>query len=159
MFADPLVRVMVDFLTEIGINTVAASALTATVFPGLDIQHGAVLIDETRLVHVGDIFHEAGHLAVTHPRLRLAPRLNPTGGEELAALAWSYAAASHLGLEPAVVFYPESYHDFGNELVANFAAQVYVGLPLLQTFGMTLEPKKAIAENAEPFPHMLRWLR
>ena len=150
---------MQTFLDGIGIRLIAASSLVPAVFPGMDIQHGCVLLDESRAVHVGDILHEAGHIALTEPSNRQAFRLAPSGGEELAALAWSYAAAVHLGLDPALVFYPESYHDLGNQLIENFAQQNYIGIPLLQKFGMTLDARKAAERGGTPYPHMLRWLR
>jgi hypothetical protein len=158
-FDDPLVRKLATFVSEIGIRTIAASSASSTLFPGLDIQCGAVLIDESRLVHPGDILHEAGHLAVTEPQFRNAARLNPTGGQELSALAWSYAAAMHLGLDAGVVFYPESYHDTGDSLVEQFASGRYIGVPLLQTYGMSAEPHRAAQAGIPPFPHMTRWLR
>ena len=159
MFSDELVRTLAGFLSNIGIRAVAASSLEKTVFPGLDIQHGCVLIDESRLVYPGDILHEAGHLAVTTPGERQSARLNPGGGEELSALAWSYAAALHLGLDPATVFYPASYQGLGGELIRSFGEGKFIGVPLLQYFGMTVEPKKVRDAAMRPFPHMLRWLR
>ena len=159
MFEGELVKHLVDFLAEIGISAIPASSISPTLFPGLDIQRGAVLIDETRLVNPGDILHEAGHIAVTAPSARYELRVQPTGGQEVAALAWSYAAALHLGLPPSVVFYPASYHDFGNELVGNFADGRYIGVPLLQTYGMTLDRQRAERAGASPYPHMLKWLR
>jgi hypothetical protein len=69
--------------------------------------------------------NEAGHIAMTDPGKRTALRLTPTGGEELSAMAWSYAA----------------------------------GLPLMQKFGMMIEPRNAAARGATPYAHMLRWLR
>jgi len=159
MFRDALVQLMTTFLGEVGIAAVAASSTSPTLFPGLDIQHGAVLIDETRLEHPGDVLHEAGHLAVTELRLRGSFRLEPTGGQELAAMAWSYAAAMHLRLAADVVLYPSSYHGLGDELVEAFRDGRYVGTPLLQAFGMTVEPRHAAARDVPPFPHMIRWLR
>jgi hypothetical protein len=158
-FEDPLVLQLAAFISAIGIPAIAASSSAPTLFPGLDIQGGAVLIDESRLIHPGDILHEAGHLAVTEPHLRSAPRLNPSGGQELAALAWSYAAAMHLGLDARVVFYPESYHDTGDALVEQFASGRYIGVPLLQTYGMSAEPHRAAQAGRPPYPQMTRWLR
>jgi hypothetical protein len=34
-----------------------------------------------------------------------------------------------------------------------------MGVPLLQRFGMSVEPSNAAARGVEPFPHMLRWVR
>jgi hypothetical protein len=96
---------------------------------------------------------------VSHPNVRGAERLDPSGGEELAALAWSYAAAIHLQLDPAIVFYPASYHGSGDALIESFGEGRYTGVPLLQVFGMTAEPRHADARRLPPFPRMARWLR
>jgi len=114
VFSSPLIRTLADFVKSIGIDVHAASSLLPANFPGLDIQHGAILVDETRVVYPGDILHEAGHIALSAPSVRPALRLNPTGGEELAALGWSYAATVHLGLDSSLVFYPSSYQGFGD---------------------------------------------
>jgi hypothetical protein len=159
VFANPLIARMAEFLGSIGIAVVPASSLLPANFPGLDIQHGRVLVDETRVVHAGDVLHEAGHIAMAEPSRRNGLRIEPTGGEELATLAWSFAAAHHLGLGAEVVFYPESYANFGDGLGENFAMGNYIGLPLMQRFGMTVEPRGAAARGVAPFPHMLRWLR
>ena len=148
MFSDPLVRTMADFVRGVGIDVLAASSVAPTQFPGLDIQYGAVLVDETRLIHPGDLLHEAGHIAVTDPAQRRAPRVDPTGGEELSTLAWAYAAAVHLGIDPAIVFYPGSYQNFAESILEGFAEGRYIGVPLLQRWGM-----------CDHFPQMRRWLR
>jgi hypothetical protein len=91
--------------------------------------------------------------------VRNAPKLSPTGGEEVATLAWSYAATVHLGLDAGLVFYPGSYQGWDTSLVENFAEGRYIGVPLLQRFGMTIEPRIAAERGIAPFPHMLRWVR
>jgi hypothetical protein len=144
---------------SVGIDVRAATLDAKTLFPGLDIRHGAVLVDETRLVHPGNILHEAGHIAVTDPAVRNAETLSPTGGEELATLAWSYGAALHLGFGAELVFYPGAYQGWDTSLIENFAAGRYIGVPLLQRFGMALDPKMASQSGVDPFPHMLRWVR
>jgi hypothetical protein len=159
VFTDPTIVTLTNFVRGVGIECLAASALGPTQFPGLAIQNGCVLIDETRVIFPGDILHEAGHIAVTEPSLRNAPTVSPSGGLELAALAWSYAATLHLGLDATLVFYPGSYQNMAESLVENFAEGRYIGLPLLQLYGMTVEPRNAAARQLPPFPHMLRWLR
>src|SRR4051794_5948172 len=99
MFADPLPGKLAAFVRGVGLAVKPAVLAEPTLFPGLDIRSGAVLVDESRLRQPGDILHEAGHIAVTDPAKRMDERLSPTGGEELSALAWSYAATRHLGLE------------------------------------------------------------
>ena len=106
MFANPVTERMAAFVRGIGIEVRAEQLADATFLPGLDIRHGAVVVDEERLSYPGDLLHEAGHIAVAPPEQRAEPALAPSGGDELATLAWSYAAARHLGLDAGVVFHP-----------------------------------------------------
>jgi hypothetical protein len=159
IFANPLTERLVAFVRGIGIDVRTATLPDKTFLPGLDIRHGAILVDEERLSNPGDILHEAGHLAVSDPAERNAPVLSPDGGDELTSIAWSYAALSHLELDPAIVFHDRGYKGGAAALIENFTAGNYLGVPLLQLYGMALEPKRAAANGVEPYPHMLRWLR
>ena len=159
MFTNPLTERLAAFVRGIGIDVRAATLPDKTFLPGLAIEHGAILVDEGRLVHPGDILHEAGHLAVADPAERNAPTLSPTPGDELTTIAWSYAALRHLELEPAIVFHPDGYKGGSASIVENFTQGRYFGVPLLQLYGMTVEPRFAAERGVEPYPHMLRWLR
>ena len=159
MFSDPLTEKLAGFVRGIGIDVRATILDGLTFFPGVDIQYGVILIDESRLAHPADILHEAGHIAVTEPSVRHAFRLSPNGGEEMATLAWSYAAALYLGVPVDVLFHEEQHNGNSPALIENFTAGRYVGVPLLQWFGMTVEPRHAAESGVEPFPHMLRWVR
>lgn len=159
MFSDPLVMKLVTFVRSVGIEVQACEIEWKSRFPGLDIRQAVVLVDESRLVHPGNILHEAGHIAVHDPARRSHPKFSPTKGEELATLAWSYAAAMHLGLGAELVFYPGSYMGWAASLIENFGEGRYIGVPLLQRYGMAVEPRRAEQRGVEPFPHMLRWVR
>jgi hypothetical protein len=159
IFADPLTERLVAFVRSIGIDVRAAALPEKTFLAGLDIRHGAILVDAERLAHPGDILHEAGHLAVSDPAERNAPVLSPDGGDEMTSIAWSYAALRHLELDPAIVFHDRGYKGGAAALIENFTAGNYFGVPLLQFYGMAVEPKRAAAIGVEPYPHMLRWLR
>jgi hypothetical protein len=159
VFADPMTQRLADFVVGLGIDVRQGELPDDTFLPGLDIRFGELVIDETRLAHPGDILHEAGHLAVTEPQARKAERLAPTDGEEMATLAWSWAALTHLGLEPAVVFHDAGYKGGAESLIEAFRTGANVGTPLLQYYGLTLQPRLAAERGVEPFPHMLRWLR
>jgi hypothetical protein len=159
MFSDPLVIKLATFVRSTGIEVQACSIDWKSRFPGLDIRAGAVLVDESKLIHPGNILHEAGHIAVHDPARRLHPTFSPTKGEELGALAWSYAAAVHLGLGAEVVFYPGSFAGWAAALVENFRDGRYLGVPMLQRHGMTVEPRLAAERGVEPYPHMRRWIR
>jgi hypothetical protein len=152
---DPLAARIVSFLVEIGIAVREEPLSGPTFLPGLTIHRGALVIDESRLLYPGDILHEAGHLAVLTPSARAAADgdVGDDAGMEMAAIAWSYAAALHIGLDPSVVFHADGYRDASETLLENFAAGRYFGVPILQWAGMTA------ASGARPFPSMQRWLR
>ena len=159
MFANPLTERLATFVRGIGIDVRAAELPERTFLPGLDIRDGAILVDEARLSYPGDMLHEAGHIAVTEAAGRNAPTLEPTPADEMAALAWSWAALQHLQLEPEVVFHPHGYQGGNTSVIDSFSTEVPPGLPLLQWYGMTLNPKQAAERGLAPFPHMLRWMR
>ena len=159
MFADPLIERLAAFVRGIGIEVRSATLAGPTFLPGLQIDSGALLIDEARLSYPGDILHEAGHIAVADPAERHKSQLSPSDGEEIATLAWSYAAARHLGLDAGVVFHADGYKGGGPSIAENFSAGHYIGVPLLQWYGMAVEPRHAAERGVEPYPHMLRWMR
>ena len=162
MFADPLTERLATFVRGVGIEVRAATLDEPTFLPGLDVRYGALLIDQERLAYPGDILHEAGHIAVAEPSQRRGERLSPDGGDENAAIAWSYAAARHLGIDPAIVFHAGGYRGGGGAFVTNFDSGHYVGVPLLQAYDMTFEPptrRRPIPEGVTPYPCMLRWVR
>jgi hypothetical protein len=159
MFSNPLTERMVAFVRGMGIDVRAVELPEPTFLPGLGIRHGAILVDEERLTYPGDFLHEAGHVAVADPAGRGKASLDPTPGEEMATLAWSYAALRHLDLAPEVVFHPHGYKGGAQALIDAFTGGSGPGIPLLAYFGMTVEAKFAAERGVEPYPHMLRWLR
>ncbi|WP_338696496.1 hypothetical protein V5279_08815 [Bradyrhizobium sp. 26S5] len=160
MFANPLTERLADFICGIGIDVRPAHLPDATFLPGLRISGGVIFVDEEKLAHPGDLLHEAGHLAVTDPSMRNTPELaTPSEGDEIAAIAWSYAAAKHLDIDPAIVFHEHGYRGSSKALVADFDAERTFGQPLLQYYGMTFEKRQAAENGVPPFPFMVRWLR
>ncbi|HEV2148505.1 MAG TPA: hypothetical protein VGR37_13970 [Longimicrobiaceae bacterium] len=160
-FAEPLTARIAGFLREVGIEVDACELSGDCFLPGIRVERGRLLVDEDRLAHPGDLLHEAGHLAVTPAERRAGLGGSVTGdlGDEIGAIAWSYAAARHLGIDPAVVFHPHGYRGASGGFLDNFAAGRYVGVPLLQWMGLTLDEKSAAEAGCAPYPHMLRWLR
>jgi len=159
MFANLLTERLADFVRGIGIDVRVAQLTEPTFLPGIDVKDGVILVDEERLAYPGDLLHEAGHVAVTDPAMRNAPKLSPSDGDEMATIAWSFAAARHLDLDPAIVFHPNGYRGGSQAYVENFSAGRTFGQPLLQYYGMTFESRHAAENGVAPFPHMLRWLR
>lgn len=158
MFSDPLVEKLAAFVRGVGIEVRAQVIDVPTFLPGIEIRGGALLIDEAKLAYPGDILHEAGHLAVADPAKRNSAPVSNDPGEEMAASAWSYAAARKLEIDPAIVFH-KAFKGGGPSLVENFNAGHYIGVPMLQWFGMSVEPRQAVARGVDPYPHMLRWVR
>jgi len=157
---------IVDFLHSIGIEARAADLAAEDCFlPGLRLDRGSLLYDEQALTWPGDLLHEAAHVAVAPPEARPlftgaaeVPGLD-MGRLEHAAVAWSYAAALAVGIDPAAVFHEGGYRGRSPGILATFAAGVYPGANLLEEAGMTATGPRAEALGVGPYPHMIRWLR
>jgi hypothetical protein len=160
-FSDPMVARIAEFLVSIGLRVAAVNSLENTFLPGVAIQDGVLAIDEARLLYPGDLLHEAGHLAMlpTNQRAVSDGNVGNDGGHEMGAMAWSYAAAIHLGIWPDIVFHDAGYHGEARALVENFAAGRYLGVPILEWLGLTATGDKAKALGIDAYPKMLRWLR
>lgn len=147
---------IIAFLREIGLDVEPAALGEETFLPGIAIERGALRYDEARLAYPGDLLHEAAHLAVAPPDARgqMTGDVAVPGVDmatlEVAAVPWSYAAALHIGIDPALVFHSGGYRGKSAGLLRTFAAGVYPGVNLLVEAGMT---------SAESYPRMLRWLR
>jgi hypothetical protein len=154
---------IVAFLERIGIPAPVTDLPDpeACFLPGVRLDAGRVLHDPARLRWPGDLLHEAGHLAVLEPALR--PRLS--GGAELegvdmlalesAAMSWSYAAALHIGIDPAAVFHAGGYRGRGPQLLAQLRLGVAPGLHVLERGGMT---SRLAGSDGIAFPQMRAWL-
>lgn len=160
---DPTAQTIVQFLCSIGIPVRKENIEGKTFLPGITTQEGAILIDESKLLYPGDLLHEAGHLAVLIPEKRSRFHLEEKDeemGNEIGAIAWSYAALTYLKLAPEVVFHPHGYKgqsDWHIEMYTGGTANI--GVPLLQWMGLCYDNKKAAENGAEPYPVMQRWLR
>jgi len=154
-----LIAKFLDFIVEIGLQYQIEKIDGETFLPGLKLKDGILNIDTEKLRYPGDILHEAGHLACMPPEIRAnmndsLPANNINDGGELMAIAWSYAAAVHLGIDPHLVFHENGYKGGGQNIVENFTQGRFFGVPLLQWNGMTY------ASNQEAnlsFPQMLNW--
>ncbi len=160
-FADPQTARIAAFLCEIGIPVETADLQGRCFVPGIRIERGRLLVDEARMTYPGDLLHEAGHIAVMTPEVRARRSLDISQnmGDEIAAIAWSWAALTHLRLDPAVVFHPGGYRGSSAWFAELFGSGTAPGLPLLQWMGLTYDATTAQAHGALPFPHMRRWLR
>jgi hypothetical protein len=159
-FQEETTQKIVSFLREIGLEVKAGVLDESTFLPGMEMCCGTLIVDESKLKHPGDLLHEAGHLAVKRGETRqeASGSANIEDYEEMAAIAWSYAALLHLGLEPEVVFHPQGYKGGAQSIIDNFGAGHYFGVPILQWLGLTAEPRLAHEMGVPPYPHMLAWL-
>ena len=148
------------FLRSIGIEVRESTLEAPTFLPGITIERGVLLYDPVRLQYPGDLLHEAGHIAFTPARDRRALSAHATGdlGEEIAAIAWSYAALVHLGIDPAIVFHEGGYRGSSRAFIENFATGHYAGVPMLAWAGMAAEKTRGTTPEIA-YPRMLQWLR
>jgi hypothetical protein len=157
-FADPRAIRIVAFLRGLGF-TIDVTPLDEDAFvPGVMVSAGRLLVDPARLTWPGDLLHEAGHVAVSDP-LRREEGVSDDPGEEMAAIAWSFAAALAMDLDPAVLFHDGGYRGGAKALRENFSQGHYVGVPLLAMWGLTIEPHRATSKGPRAYPHMLAWRR
>jgi hypothetical protein len=160
-YADPLTSLMAGFLAGVGLDTAPAALSGAGFLEGLTISHGVLLVDEAHLAHPGDLLHEAGHLAVVPGAQRklLHGNVGSDPGEEMAAIAWSYAAALYLGIDPALIFHSEGYSGGSQAILLNFSQGRYFGVPMLEWFGLAADKKTAALLQVSRYPYMVKWLR
>jgi hypothetical protein len=149
------------FLVEIGLPVEIGEIAPPTFLPGIHAESGILRVDPAKLDWPGDLLHEAGHLALLsgEQRKQVSGNVGDNGGAELGAIAWSYAAAVHLHLDPCVVFHEHGYHGGSQSILENFAEGRYIGVPMLQWLGLSLDARSALPLGVKPYPHMLRWLR
>lgn len=156
------VSTIVEFLSRIGIPVRAGTVPADSFLPGLRIVDGGLIYDPAALQWPGDLLHEAGHIATVpaanraclNDALADAPA-SPHGGE-VEATAWAFAALTHLGLPPDLLFHEGGYHGHSAGLVMTYSMGVYPGVHGLVQAGMTLA---APSDGVPAYPHMLRWLR
>ena len=155
----------VTFLESIGIKVHFKNIDTDCFLPGLSIEKGQIIVDKQKMKYPGDILHEAGHIAVVPAAERnslsehsIANR-EQKDAEEMMAIAWSYAACIHIGIDAGFVFHDNGYKGGGSNIADNFKQGKYFGVPMLQWTGMALEKKMDTAPDQPVYPVMLQWLR
>ena len=150
MEPDPLTRIKA-FLDDIGI-AVHEGVLDDTSFlPGVTSRGNSIIYDADRLQFPGDLLHEAGHLALMSPPQRAAAGgdFGTEDGLEMAAIAWSHAAATHLGLPLDCVFHEGGYRGDAGWLRDLFGSGKFIGVPVLEWKGLC---------RGTAYPTMNAWL-
>jgi hypothetical protein len=158
---DETLRRIVEFIRSLGIEVNEGPMTRDTLVAGIDIIRGTLLIDEPMMCKPADLLHEAAHIALSSPSVRSAldGTADTSAAEEISAIAWTWAASRHLDIDPAETFHEDVISGNGPTLLENFLEGRYVGVPMLQYWGLTVEPKQAAARGVDPYPRMLRWLR
>jgi hypothetical protein len=165
MFQQQLTQRIAAFLATIGIPVTARPLHGRSFLPGIEVDRGGLVIDESALTWPGDLLHEAGHLAVVPAGLRadLSGDVAIPGWDmdalEVTATAWAWAAVVHLALDARVLFHEGGYRGQSAGLIRTYGFGVYPGANRLEEFGMTATGERARAMGAPPYPHMLRWTR
>ena len=156
----PLVARMTEFVLGIGLPCRTGDVPERTFMPGVTVDHGSIVFDPAKLTYPGDLLHEAGHLAVMSPERRRSAHwtAGQQAADEMMAIAWSYAAAVHLQIDPAIVFHDGGYRGGSRALLENFAEGRYIGVPMLQWLGMTVDGRTAARTGVAPYPAMAKWI-
>ena len=151
---------IIDFIRSLGIEVIEREMHRTTLVPGIDLQRGGLIVDETRMCKPADLLHEAAHIALKPAIERAALDGTITGSpaDEMSAIAWTWAATKHLQIDPAEVFHEEVISGNGPTLLENFSEGRYIGVPMLRYWRMTLE-RADETSDVEPYPHMIRWTR
>jgi hypothetical protein len=156
---NPPLHLILDFFREIHLPFRVTDLPDGTFMPGMEISGGTLLIDPEKLQHPGDLLHEAGHIAVTPAKQRShmsgdMKKAGHKGGDEMATIAWSWAALRYIGLAPEVLFHPRGYKGGSQSLIDAFANNQGFGYPLLCAWAMCEQPS-----HKEGYPKMKCWLR
>ncbi len=160
-FTNPITAQIAEFLNSIGIPMQTGAVPPDAFLPGIAVTPQGLQVDEAALLYPGDLLHEAGHLAVAAPttRFTLHHHVGDDPAEEMMAIAWSYAAVVHLGIDPSIVFHPQGYKGAAASILENFQAGRYFGVPMLQYHGMCADAQRAAASGVPAYPGMHHWLR
>lgn len=164
MQAESYTQPIIEFLRGIGIPVHITELPDDTFLPGIQIENGALAVDLGKLAYPGDMLHEAGHIAVMAPTRRKQAFADAGAdmGEEIAAQAWSYAAARASGTPPEVVFHENGYKGSATWLKDHYEGEeCFAGLPLLAWYRLTdmPNPQEPSCTTAHTYPNMKAWLR
>lgn len=163
-FNNATTQIISTFLWQIGIPVYSAEITTETFLPGIRIVEGEILVDEEKMLSPGDILHEAGHLAILSPEIRksltdtVVHNETSQASEEMAAIAWSWAAMKHLKIAPEVVFHPEGYKGGSDSIIENFEQEQYFGVPILAYKGLCFDTSPRDTGTTTSYPKMNKWI-
>lgn len=112
-------QVILDFIESVGIAVEFRANDGPSLLDGIAVRRGSQCLDPAIPANLGDLLHEAGQIAVTAPELRPSlGEIAADSGEEMAAIAWSVAAARACSVPLDVLLHPVGYRDGAAELAA-----------------------------------------
>lgn len=161
MFSKSHYETIVSFLETIGIPVHERKLMDTCFLPGIFMDRGKLLVDTRQLKYAGDMLHEAGHIAVMPPSAR-RERIGDAGAdqaEEIAAHAWSYAAAVYCDIPPEAVFHEHGYQGNGSTMAGWYKDGHWPGVPILAWVGLTGMPEQHGELGRPKFPEMKAWMR
>jgi hypothetical protein len=162
--ATSLLERILAFLERIGVAAREQAIDEPTFLPGIRVTGGVLVFDRTRLDWPGDLLHEAAHVALTSAARR--PALDdaldaepPDAIGEVEAIAWSFAAATHLDVPLDQLFHAGGYRGHSQGLALAYSLGVYHGASGLAALGLCAVGVQAQSLGVRAYPHMLCWLR
>ena len=149
-----------QFLAKIDIVVKEGKVMSNPFLRGVEIRNGELIYDPEKLMFPGDLLHEAGHIAIAPPDTRQTlqndvAKFGQGPAEEMAAIAWSWAALTAIGLAPSIVFHKDGYKGESPNIIKAFSEGFGFGYPMLSYWRMC-EP---LGEHPLSFPNMRVWLR
>jgi hypothetical protein len=171
------VDLILEFLTQIGIEFKIEDAVQGSFAPNIDIRKGVVHFDYDKVLIV-DLLHESGHLALVLKEHRPLlsgnlyrglkqyttminklpfedPRMNILMScDDTQVTAWAWAVGQKLGLNPNDVITSESYGGEGDGIrttlsFSDRSSMPYIGVSMLHHAGFT-KKHSHFAKEREP---------
>lgn len=164
------------FLKGIGFNTERGEVTANSFVPNITIKNGEIVYNEEALV--GDMLHEAGHLAILPAKYRSICQANvgrsvaeiwkhaDAAGElevdspmyraliqasDPEATAWAWAAGKEIGIAEEEIIPDFQYQGTGEEIRSMLSARCYLGINGLRAAGML--------DSVKTFPKLTRWVQ
>lgn len=159
----------IAFVNDIGIATQFVEKTSGFV-DGISIESGSLKVDKS--ANVGDLLHEAGHLAIIPANLRhyaggdldesfevifnVISGVDPEHAimravlqaSDVEATAWAWAAGKHLDIDEEDIIKNSSYDGDGESIRLMLRTKNYFGINGLNASGMT---------DAKQYPAMKKW--
>ncbi len=177
------VVIAAGFLDKTGIRCHLVSRTAGGFLEHVEILNGEIRYDDRAAV--GDILHEAGHIATcpsqVRPHLsgdisdghrRLSELLDAASGDDNLyqmaintsdpeATAWAYAAGMHLGIPDDQIIRDQDYDGTGEDIRFGLSLNSYMGINGLHHAGFCVvrNPRYAEIRGLPIYPLLAKWLQ